>query len=63
MKKFQVHLNLVYWVQLFMTHSMDVTFVTTELPNRQTNPSKGNGQDYTLYIDVNAAQAVIDYCP
>ena len=46
-----------------MTHSMDVTFVRTELPNRQTNPSKGNGQDYTLYIDVNAKQAVIDHCP
>ena len=62
MKKFQVHLNLVYRGTI-MTHSMDVTFVTTELPNRQTNPSKGNGQDYTLYIDVNAAQAVIDHCP
>ena len=46
-----------------MTHSMDVTFVRTELPNGQKNPSKGKGQDYTLYIDVNPARAVIDHCP
>ena len=37
-------------VQLFMTHSMDVTFVRTELPNRQKKHPKGMDKTthYTL---------------